>query len=127
MVCTGHVVISRLTTGTQPSSRQKVDIGESNAMVHQTDSTGTHIHDPAGHSPASRTMSLPCTCVTSASVRDTSDVLAGLMPLLNGKRTFYIPLTKLAGRSTITVLCYDVRQNIGRFQSLIPEDIQDHL
>jgi multidrug efflux pump subunit AcrB len=43
--------------------------------------------------------------------------------LLNGKRTIYIPVTKRPDASTITVV-NEVRQSIGRFQSLIPEDIK---
>jgi multidrug efflux pump subunit AcrB len=56
------------------------------------------------------------------SVKDTSDVLAGYA-LLNGQRTVYIPVTKRPDASTITVV-NEVRQNIGRFQSLIPQDIK---
>jgi multidrug efflux pump subunit AcrB len=56
------------------------------------------------------------------SVKDTSDVLAGYA-LLNGKRTVYIPVTKRPDASTITVV-NEVRQNIERFQALIPEDIK---
>jgi multidrug efflux pump subunit AcrB len=55
-------------------------------------------------------------------VRDASDVLAGYA-LLNGKRTVYIPVTKRPDASTITVV-NEVRQNIERFQSLIPQDIK---
>src|SRR6266446_1641595 len=55
-------------------------------------------------------------------VKDTSDVLAGYA-LLNGQRTIYIPVTKRPDASTITVV-NEVRQNIDRFQSLIPQDIK---
>jgi multidrug efflux pump subunit AcrB len=56
------------------------------------------------------------------SVKDTSDILAGYA-LRNGQRTIYIPVTKRPDASTITVV-NEVRQSIGRFQSLIPEDIK---
>ena len=56
------------------------------------------------------------------SVSDTSDVLAGYA-LLNGKRTIYIPVTKRPDASTLTVV-QEVRENLARFQSLVPEDIK---
>jgi len=55
-------------------------------------------------------------------VSDSSDLLAGYA-LLNGKRTIYIPVTKRPDASTLTVVS-EVRQNLARFQSLVPEDIQ---
>ena len=56
------------------------------------------------------------------SVSDSSDLLAGYA-LLNGKRTIYIPVTKRPDASTLTVV-QEVRQNLARFQSLVPEDIK---
>ena len=56
------------------------------------------------------------------SVADSSDVLAGYA-LLNGKRTVYIPVTKRPDASTLTVV-QEVRDNLARFQSLVPEDIK---
>ena len=56
------------------------------------------------------------------SVSDSSDILAGYA-VLNGKRTIYIPVTKRPDASTITVV-NEVRNNLPRFQSLIPEDIK---
>ncbi|HEY4933905.1 MAG TPA: efflux RND transporter permease subunit [Terriglobales bacterium] len=56
------------------------------------------------------------------SVSDSSDILAGYA-LLNSKRTIYIPVTKRPDASTITVV-NEVRQNLPRFQSLVPEDIK---
>jgi multidrug efflux pump subunit AcrB len=50
-----------------------------------------------------------------------SDILAGYA-LLNGQRTIYIPVTKRPDASTLTVV-QEVRQNLARFQSLVPEDI----
>jgi len=55
------------------------------------------------------------------SVSLSSDVLAGYA-LRNGQRTVYIPVTKRPNASTLTVV-QEVRDNLGRFQSLIPEDI----
>lgn len=56
-----------------------------------------------------------------ASVSDTADNPAGYA-LINGKRTVYIPVTKRADASTISVVS-EVRNNLGRFQSLLPDDI----
>jgi multidrug efflux pump subunit AcrB len=55
-------------------------------------------------------------------VSDSSDILAGYA-VVNGKRTIYIPVTKRPDASTITVV-NEVRQNLPRFQSLVPEDIK---
>jgi multidrug efflux pump subunit AcrB len=55
-------------------------------------------------------------------VSDTSDILAGYA-LFNGKRTVYIPVTKRPDASTLTVV-NEVRQSLGRFQSLVPQDIK---
>lgn len=56
-----------------------------------------------------------------ASVADTSDIPAGYA-LINGKRTVYIPVTKRASASTLSVV-NEVRQNLKRFQSLLPDDV----
>jgi multidrug efflux pump subunit AcrB len=113
-------VVQALTTGNSIQPAGNVDIAESNAMV-TTDSTVTQIddlldiplHPGSGASVYLRDV---------GSVKDTSDVLAGYA-LLDGKRTVYIPVTKRPDASTITVV-NEVRQNIERFQSLIPEDIK---
>ncbi|MGC2463801.1 MAG: efflux RND transporter permease subunit [Candidatus Acidiferrum sp.] len=55
-------------------------------------------------------------------VSDSSDLLAGYA-LVNGKRTVYIPVTKRPNASTITVV-NEVRANLARFQSLVPQDIK---
>src|ERR1700746_727302 len=113
-------VVQALTTGNSIQPAGNVDIGESNAMV-TTDSTVTQINE---------LLDIPLRAGTGAavylrdvgSVKDTSDVLAGYA-LLGGQRTVYIPVTKRPDASTITVVD-EVRQNIERFQSLIPQDIK---
>ncbi len=54
-------------------------------------------------------------------VQDSTDILAGYA-LVNGKRAVYIPVTKRPDASTITVV-NEVKDNLARFRSLIPEDI----
>src|SRR6266446_3555973 len=113
-------VVQALTTGNSIQPAGNVDIGESNTMV-TTDSTVTQINDLLDiplHPGSGASVYLR----DVGSVKDTSDVLAGYA-LLNGKRTVYIPVTKRPDASTITVV-NEVRQNIERFQSLIPPDIK---
>lgn len=55
-------------------------------------------------------------------VKDASDILAGYA-LVNGRRAVYIPVTKRASASTLDVV-NEVKQNLSRFRSLVPEDIK---
>ena len=108
------------TTGNSIQPAGNVDIGTTNTLV-TTDSTVTQINDLLDiplHSGSGASVYLR----DVGTVRDASDVLAGYA-LLNGKRTVYIPVTKRPDASTITVV-NEVRQNIERFQSLIPQDIK---
>jgi multidrug efflux pump subunit AcrB len=113
-------VVQALTTGNSIQPAGNVDLGSTNAMV-TTDSTVTQIEDLLDiplHSGSGASIYLR----DIGTVKDTSDVLAGYA-LLNGQRTVYIPVTKRPDASTITVV-NEVRQNIERFQSLIPQDIK---
>jgi multidrug efflux pump subunit AcrB len=113
-------VVQALATGNSIQPAGNVDVGTTNTLV-TTDSTVTQIND---------LLNIPLHPGSGASVymrdvggvKDTSDVLAGYA-LLNGQRTVYIPVTKRPDASTITVV-NEVRQNIERFQSLIPQDIK---
>src|SRR5690348_3897845 len=55
-------------------------------------------------------------------VQDSTDILAGYA-LVNGKRAVYIPVTKRADASTLTVI-NEVKRSLARFQSVVPEDIR---
>ena len=55
-------------------------------------------------------------------VEDSSDVATGFA-LVNGRRTVYIPVTKRADASTLTVV-NEVKANLARFQALVPDDIK---
>jgi multidrug efflux pump subunit AcrB len=55
-------------------------------------------------------------------VADSTDLLAGYA-LVNGKRAVYIPVTKRADASTLTVVS-TVKANLARFQTLVPDDIK---
>jgi multidrug efflux pump subunit AcrB len=113
-------VVQALTSGNSIQPAGNADIGTTNTLV-TTDSTVTQIND---------LLSIPLKLGAGASVyirdvgsvSDSSDLLAGYA-LLNGKRTIYIPVTKRPDASTLTVV-QEVRQNLARFQSLVPEDIK---
>src|SRR5439155_17853144 len=55
-------------------------------------------------------------------VENSTDILTGYA-LFNGRRTVYIPVTKRADASTVAVV-KEVKANIQRFQSVIPQDIK---
>ena len=56
------------------------------------------------------------------SVSDSTDIPTAYA-LVNGRRAVYIPVTKRPDASTLTVVS-EVRANLGRFQSLVPDDIK---
>jgi multidrug efflux pump subunit AcrB len=57
-----------------------------------------------------------------ATVTDGSDIVTSYA-LVNGRRTVYIPVTKRADASTLSVVNL-VRSNLPKFQSVLPNDIQ---
>jgi multidrug efflux pump subunit AcrB len=113
-------VVQALNSGNSIQPAGNADIGTTHTLV-TTDATVTQITD---------LLSIPLQLGSGASVyirdvgsvSDSSDLLAGYA-LLNGKRTIYIPVTKRPDASTLTVVD-EVRQNLPRFQSLVPEDIK---
>ncbi len=61
-------------------------------------------------------------------VRDVGEVVDGSdivtsYALVNGRRTVYIPVTKRAEASTLSVVSL-VKQNLPRFQSVLPDDVK---
>jgi multidrug efflux pump subunit AcrB len=57
-----------------------------------------------------------------ATVSDGSDIVTSYA-LVNGRRTVYIPVTKRADASTLSVVSL-VKSNLAKFQSVLPEDIK---
>ncbi len=57
-----------------------------------------------------------------ASVSDSTDIPSAYA-LANGRRAVYIPVTKRPDASTLTVVS-EVKANLARFQSLVPDDIK---
>jgi multidrug efflux pump subunit AcrB len=113
-------LVQALTSGNSIQPAGNADIGTTNTLV-STDSTVVSSRD---------LLTIPLKTGAGASVymgdvatiSDTSDILAGYA-LRNGRRTIYIPVTKRPDASTISVV-NEVRQSLGRFQSLLPNDIQ---
>lgn len=56
------------------------------------------------------------------SVSDSTDIPTAYA-LVNGRRAVYIPVTKRPNASTLSVVS-EVRANLARFQSLVPDDIK---
>src|SRR5579862_3106346 len=113
-------VVQALTSGNSIQPAGNADIGTTHTLV-TTDSTVTQINDlldiPLKLGPGASVYIRDV-----GSVADTSDVLAGYA-LFNGRRTVYIPVTKRPDASTVKVV-QEVRDNLARFQSLVPEDIK---
>src|SRR5262249_57777216 len=57
-----------------------------------------------------------------ADVVDGSDIVTSYA-LVNGRRTVYVPVTKRADASTLSVVNL-VRQNLPKFQSVVPADVK---
>src|SRR5258706_1329032 len=57
-----------------------------------------------------------------ATVEDGADIVTSYA-LVNGRRTVYIPVTKRADASTLSVVNL-VKKNIPRFQSVVPDDVK---
>jgi multidrug efflux pump subunit AcrB len=113
-------VIQALLAGNSIQPAGDANIGDYQTLI-TTDSTVSRITDLLDI--PLRTGSGPSVYVRDVgTVSDSSDILAGYA-LLNGKRTIYIPVTKRPDASTVTVV-NEVRASLGRFQSLIPEDIK---
>jgi multidrug efflux pump subunit AcrB len=53
---------------------------------------------------------------------DTSDIQTGYA-IVNGHRTIYIPITKRADASTLTVVD-SIKANLAKFQSVLPDDVK---
>lgn len=57
-----------------------------------------------------------------ATVEDGSDIVTSFA-LVNGRRTVYLPVTKRADASTLSVVA-EVRRNLPAFQAVLPDDIR---
>jgi multidrug efflux pump subunit AcrB len=57
-----------------------------------------------------------------AKIHDSADIQTGYA-LVNGRRTVYIPITKRADASTLSVVD-QIKENIPLFQSVVPDDVK---
>jgi multidrug efflux pump subunit AcrB len=57
-----------------------------------------------------------------ATVEDASDITVGYA-LVNGRKTIYMPVTKLSGASTLAVVD-TVKSNLPKFQAMMPQDVK---
>jgi len=64
----------------------------------------------------------PFSCAMFATVADSSDIVTSYADI-NGRRTVYIPVTKRADASTLTVVDL-VKKNLPKFQSAVPDDVK---
>src|SRR5579871_6110648 len=97
-----------------------VRIGDSMPIV-STNATVTNIKDL--ESVPIRTGATQTVFVRDiGTVEDSSDIPTGYA-LVNGRRTVYIPVTKRADASTLSVVSL-VRANLPKFQSALPDDVK---
>jgi len=112
-------VIHALTTGNTITPSGSVNIGDETRISPMNSIVGA-IDDllalpiRAGAGP-------PVSIRDVGSVSDSTDIPTAYA-LVNGRRAVYIPVTKRPDASTLSVV-REVRANLGRFQSLVPEDI----
>jgi multidrug efflux pump subunit AcrB len=97
-----------------------IPIGDTYPMV-PLNSVVTNVKDL--ESVPLRTGTYPAVFVRDvATVTDASDIVTSYA-LVNGRRTVYIPVTKRADASTLSVVNL-VKRNLPKFQSVLPEDIK---
>jgi multidrug efflux pump subunit AcrB len=113
-------VVQALTTGNSIQPSGVANIGPTQTLV-TTDSTVGPITDLLNIPVRTGGSGGAVYMRDVAAVADAADVPAGYA-LIDGKRTVYIPVTKRATASTISVV-NEVRQNLPKFQALLPDDI----
>jgi len=113
-------LVTALTAANTITPSGNVSVGDSYPMV-PLNSVVNNIKDL--EAVPVRTTSYPAVFVRDvATVTDGSDIITSYA-LVNGRRTVYIPVTKRADASTLTVVSL-VRSNLAKFQSVLPDDIR---
>jgi len=113
-------LVIALTAANTITPSGNVSLGDSYPMV-PLNSVVSNINDL--EAVPVRNTSYPAVFVRDvATVTDGSDIITSYA-LVNGRRTVYIPVTKRADASTLTVVNL-VRSNLGKFQSVLPDDIK---
>jgi multidrug efflux pump subunit AcrB len=116
---TADKVVRALVTGNSIEPSGNADIGNLQPLV-TTDSTVSAITGLLDI-PIRTTGAAAVYMRDVASVADTADIPAGYA-LINGERTVYIPVTKRASASTLSVVD-EVKKNLPRLQGLLPDGV----
>lgn len=113
-------VVKAIASGNLVNPSGNVRMGDVNAMV-PVNAVVKNIQD-LGAIPI-RAGQLPNVFVRDlATIEDASDIATGYA-LVNGRRTVYIPLTKRADASTLSVVQL-VRENLPKFQAAVPDGMR---
>src|SRR3954471_1482608 len=113
-------IVAAIVKGNTISPSGNVRMGDQMPMVpvNSTVSDVKRLGEIAIRSDGARTISVQ----DVGTVEDSADVQTGYA-LVNGRRTVYIPVTKRADASTLTVV-QAVKANLPRFQSVLPDDVE---
>jgi multidrug efflux pump subunit AcrB len=113
-------VVAALAKGNAISPAGNVRIGDTMPMV-PVDSVATNVEqlgDVAIRTQGTRTIFVR----DIGTVEDSADIQMGYA-LVNGRRTVYVPVTKRADASTLTVVNL-VKENVPKFQAVLPPDVK---
>ncbi|HLJ54364.1 MAG TPA: efflux RND transporter permease subunit [Chthonomonadaceae bacterium] len=112
-------VVTALSAANTISPSGNVRIGDLMPIV-PTNATVSNIKDL--ESVPIRTGSVQTVFIRDiGTVEDSADIATGYA-LVNGRRTVYIPVTKRADASTLSVVAL-VKQNLAKFQSVLPDGV----
>ena len=117
-------VVAAVTKGNTISPSGNVRIGDQMPMV-PINSVVTDVEAARRRPDPHRTARGRSSCATSARSTTRADIQTGYA-LVNGRRTVYIPVTKRADASTLTVVNL-VKQNLPKFQSVLPRGREGQL
>jgi multidrug efflux pump subunit AcrB len=113
-------VIRAVTTGNVIMPSGSIDIGDE-TRISPINSVVGPINDLL-ELPIRTGAGPPVSIRDVGSVSDSTDIPTAYA-LVDGRRAVYIPVTKRPDASTLTVV-QEVRDNLTRFQALVPDDIQ---
>ncbi|NUP96508.1 MAG: efflux RND transporter permease subunit [Planctomycetaceae bacterium] len=113
-------IVQALVKGNTISPSGNVRIGDQIPMVpvNSVAPSVAELGRIAVRSDGTRTISIR----DVATIEDSADIQTGFA-LVNGRRTVYIPVTKRADASTMSVVAL-VKENLERFQSALPDGVR---
>src|SRR3984893_2276926 len=109
-----------VTSGNVIMPSGSVNIGDE-TLISPMNSVVTDIHDLL-ELPIRTGAGPPVSIRDIGTVSDSTDIPTAYA-LVNGRRAVYIPVTKRPNASTLDVVS-EVKANLGRFQTLVPDDIK---